>query len=161
MRVGIISDTHDQLARTVAAVELLVAAGATTLFHCGDVTGPEIVHACGGLPTTFVFGNNDDDWPALKRAVREVNGVCLEWAGEVMHAGKRVALAHGHMKSDVRRLLLARPDYLLTGHSHARHDFRDGPTRRINPGALYRADQFTVALLDLETDDLRFVEVPR
>src|ERR1700733_5283813 len=63
MRVGIISDTHDQLARTVAAVDLLTAAGATMLLPCGDVTGPQIIHACGRLPTTFVFGNNDDDWP--------------------------------------------------------------------------------------------------
>jgi putative phosphoesterase len=161
MRVGIISDTHDQLARTLAAVELLSASGATVLIHCGDLTGPEIVHACGRLPTTFVFGNNDGDWPGLKRAIREVNGAFLEWAGEVTHAGKRLAVTHGHIRSDIRRLLAGKPDYLLTGHSHVRHDYRDGPTRRINPGALYRADTFSVAVLDPETDDLQFLDIPR
>jgi predicted phosphodiesterase len=64
------------------------------------------------------------------------------------------------MSLDVRRLLAARPDYLLTGHSHLAGDRRDGPTRRINPGALHEADEFSVALLDLETDIVRFLAVP-
>jgi hypothetical protein len=38
---------------------------------------------------------------------------------------------------------------------------RDGPTRRVYPGALYRAEEFTVAVLDLETDDLRILAVSR
>ncbi len=159
MRVGIISDTHDQLQRTLHAVEMLVAGGATALLHCGDLTGPDIVRACGQLPATFVFGNNDGDWPGIKRAVHDVNATLLEWAGEVTLAGKRLAICHGHMRSDVRRLLASAPDYLLTGHSHVRHDQREGVTRRINPGALHRAAIFTVGLLDLETDELQFLTV--
>ncbi len=162
MRIGILSDTHNQLARTAAAVELLRAEGAAALIHCGDLTEPEIVTACGVLPFYFVFGNNDaDNVPALLRAIEEVGGVCLNWAGEVTLAGKRIAVAHGHMHTDVRRLLAAQPDYLLSGHSHVRADTQVGATRRINPGALHRATEFTVALLDLETDDLRFLTVPR
>lgn len=161
MRVGIISDTHDQLARTLTAVEKLTAAGATALIHCGDLTGPDIVAACSTLPTTFVFGNNDGDWTALKRAIRAANGQYIEWAGEVTHGGKRLGITHGHIRSDVRKLLAARPDYLLTGHSHIAHDYREGPTRRINPGALHRADAYSVALLDLETDDLQFLPIDK
>ena len=37
----------------------------------------------------------------------------------------------------------------------------DGAIRRINPGALHRADEFTVAVLDLETGELRFLRVER
>ena len=161
MRLGILSDTHDRLARARVAIQLLQAAGAEALVHCGDLMGPEIVAACAVLPCYFVFGNNDDDIPALRKAMTAAGAICLEWAGEVVLAGKRVAVAHGHMGSDVRRLLAARPDYLLSGHSHIAHDRMDGPTRRINPGALHRADQFTVALLDLKSDDLRFLSVPR
>jgi predicted phosphodiesterase len=65
------------------------------------------------------------------------------------------------MHTDIRRLLAAQPDYLLSGHSHIASDARTGPTRRINPGALHRAAEFTVALLDLEEDILRFLAVPR
>jgi putative phosphoesterase len=162
MRLGILSDTHNRLDRTRRAVGLLRAEGAEVLIHCGDLTGPEVVAACGGLPGYYVFGNNDaDNVPGLERAMTESGAVCLGWGGEVTLAGKRVAVVHGHMGTDVRRLLAARPDYLLSGHSHIPADRRDGPTRRINPGALHRADQFTVALLDLESDELRYLSVPR
>ncbi len=162
MLIGILSDTHDRLDRTQIAVEMLRAEGAKALLHCGDLTGPPIVAVCGVLPAYFVFGNNDsDNIPALQQAIEKVGGVCLDWGGEVTLASKRIALAHGHMHTDVRRLLAARPDYLFSGHSHTASDGRFGPTRRINPGALHRAAEYTVALLDLETDDLQFLTVPR
>jgi putative phosphoesterase len=162
MILGILSDTHNQLPRTRAAVALLRAHGAAALVHCGDLTEPEIVPICATLPCWFALGNNDaDNVPALRRAIADAGAVCLGWGGEVTLAGKRVAVAHGHMGTDVRRLLAARPDYLLSGHSHHPADRRDGPTRRINPGALHRAEEYTVALLDLESDELRFLTVPR
>jgi putative phosphoesterase len=162
MRLGILSDTHDQLDRTRFAVQLLQDQGAEGLVHCGDLTGHKIVTACAVLPCYFVFGNNDaDNVPALRRAIVNAGAVCLEWGGEVVLAGKRVAVVHGHMGTDVRRLFDTRPDYLLSGHSHTAADRRYGPTRRINPGALYRASEYTVALLDLETDELQFLNVPR
>jgi putative phosphoesterase len=162
MRVGILSDTHDRVARTVEAVAMLRAEGAEVLVHCGDLTGTEIVAACGILPAYFTFGNNDaDNVPALTQAIKKVSGTCLAWGGEIVLAGKRVGVVHGHLHTDVRRLLASSPDYLLSGHSHRASDVRVGPTRRINPGALHRATEFTVAVLDLERDALRFLAVPR
>jgi putative phosphoesterase len=162
MRLGILSDTHDQLARTQLAVRLLRAEGADVLVHCGDLTGPAVVAACAVLPCYFVLGNNDaDNVPSLQRAMAAAGAVCLGWGGEVTLAGKRVAVTHGHMGTDVRRLLAARPDYLLSGHSHIALDRHEGPTRRINPGALHQADEFTVALLDLQTGGLQLLTVGR
>src|SRR5947209_13507012 len=115
MRIGILSDTHDRLDRTARAVDLLRGEGAEALFHCGDVTGPEVVALCGVLPCYLTFGNNDcDSAPDLSRAVAEAGGVCLDWGGEVTLAGKRIALVHGHLTRDVRRLLAGKPDYLLS-----------------------------------------------
>jgi predicted phosphodiesterase len=64
------------------------------------------------------------------------------------------------MTVDVRRVLAERPDYLLSGHSHAPSDVQDGAVRRINPGALHRADEFTVAILDLASGELKRLCVP-
>jgi uncharacterized protein len=161
MKIGILSDTHDRLDRTIDAVALLIAAGAEKLFHCGDFTQPDIVTVCGQRPCYVVFGNNDDDLPGIRRATRETNGLCLEWGGEVTMAGKRIAMTHGHFHKDVRRLLEAKPDYFLSGHSHIPDDHWEESVRRINPGALHRAEKYTVALLDLATDELQFLEVPR
>jgi putative phosphoesterase len=159
MLIGIISDTHDQVARTTAAVALLVAEGAERLIHCGDLTTPAVVYECGVLPSYYVFGNNDFDEDDLRRAMRAVGGTCLEQGGELTLDGRRIAVTHGDSTHELRRLASARPDYLLSGHTHHHHDERDGPTRWINPGALHRATAWTVALLDLETDTLRYLEI--
>ena len=159
MLIGIISDTHDQVSRTARGVEALLSAGAEALFHCGDLTGPEIVHLCGQLPSYYVFGNNDFDLTGLRAAMEGVKGVCLGYGGEVTLGGKRIAMTHGDSLSEYRRLVEGVPDYLLFGHSHFEMNERAGPTRQINPGALHRASRWTVALLDLARDEVRFLAV--
>ena len=159
MRLGILSDTHNQLDRTIRAVAILKTHGAEMLIHCGDLTGPDIVHVCGTLPSTYVFGNNDFDERGLRAAMAATGGTCLGFSGEIVVTGKRVAVTHGDRPSEVRRLLRSLPDYLLFGHTHVPLFERDGPTRRINPGALHRAATWTVAVLDLATDDVSFIQV--
>lgn len=161
MRVGIISDTHNQRTRTSAAVQALKQAGAEVLFHCGDLIDPAMVSVCGVLPCYFVFGNNDADQVVeIRTAIAQIErGVCLEWGGEVELAGKRIAMTHGHFHKDVRRLLALEPDYLFSGHSHLHADWQEGKTRRINPGALHRASPLTYALLNLENGELTLQEM--
>lgn len=159
MLVGIISDTHDQIARTARAVRLLVGQGAQALIHCGDLTVPEVVYECSLLPGYYVFGNNDFDEESLRRAIAVTGGECLERGGVVELAGKRIAVAHGDSAREMRRLVAAAPDYVCFGHSHHKSDERRGSIRWINPGALHRASEWTVAVLDLGTDNLRFLAV--
>ena len=162
MRIGILSDSHNHRERTERAVDLLREAGAQALFHCGDLASEEIVAACAVLPFYFALGNHDADMVRiLERAADQHGAHCLDWGGEVTLAGKRIAVVHGHISRDLKPLLEAEPDYLLTGHSHQSHDFRAGATRRINPGALFLAKVFTVAVLDLATDELELREVAR
>jgi len=97
--------------------------------------------------------------PHLNAAAEEYGATCLGWGGEITLAGKRIAVVHGHLTMDLKPLLEAEPDYLLSGHAHYPQDWREGKTRRINPGALYLAEEYTVALLDVVTDELRFVTI--
>lgn len=159
MRIGIISDTHDRLERTIQAVEAMQANQAEAIIHCGDLTGPEIVHACGVLPSYFVFGNNDFDEIGLRAAMDSSGGTCLGYGGELVLDGRRIAVTHGDRPADFRRFLRSEPDYLLFGHTHEPLNQRDGPTRQINPGALHRANEWTVALLDLATDGVFFIRI--
>jgi putative phosphoesterase len=162
MRVGILSYTHNEIARTIRAVELLSAEGAEVLIHCGDLTIGSIVAACSVMPSYFVLGNHDaDNVPELQRAATEYGACCLGWGGVIELAGKKIGVAHGHMRLDVQSVLSQQPDYLLSGHSHFPVDEMSGTVRRINPGALFRATEFTVALLDLTSDVLRFLPIAR
>ena len=159
MRIGILSDTHDQVSRTAGAVARLIAEGAEALIHCGDLTGPDIVYECAVIPAHFVFGNGDFEEAALRRAIGSCGGICLERGGELELGGKRIAVAHGDSAAEIRRLAAAKPDYLMFGHSHVATDEREGPTRWINPGALHRASTWTVALLDLDSDVLTMLRI--
>jgi len=159
MRVGILSDTHDQLARTSRAVASLISEGAEVLIHCGDMTRPPIVRECAGLTCYYVFGNNDFDEDVLRRAMAATGGVCLERGGQIEFGETRIAVTHGDSAREIRRLLATTPNYLLHGHSHAASDECHGATRWINPGALHRAHEWTVAVLDLDSDVLRFLNI--
>lgn len=159
MKVGILSDTHDQVGRTSLAVSALIGAGAEVLVHCGDITRPAVVLECSGIPCYYVFGNNDYDHDALGRAIRGSGGISLGRGGMIELDGKRIAVTHGDSSREVRRLIELDPDYLLFGHSHSAADDRRGAIRWINPGALHRADPHSVAVLDLGTDVLEFLTI--
>ncbi len=160
MRVGILSDTHDQVTRTKAAVTRLLDAGAQVLVHCGDITIPEVVYELNPLPSYFVFGNCDEDLEGLRQAIAAVGGTALERGGLIELAGRRLAVTHGDSDRELHRLEAQEPHYLLTGHTHRVTDQRRGSMRCINPGALHRAPQWTVALLDLESDELSVLTIP-
>ena len=160
MLLGIISDTHDEKERTQDAVNLLCESGAEALIHCGDITRASILEICSVLPCWFVFGNHDaDNVPELEQVAIDLGVTCLGWVGELELNGRLIAVAHGHMRYDIRRLLKSRPHYLLTGHSHFADDTLEGVVRRINPGALHRADEPTVGLLDLKEDRLELIAI--
>lgn len=160
MRLGILSDTHDQLARTLQAVARLEDRGAQALVHCGDLTSPDIVHACASRPCYFVRGNNDYDERGIRAAIEAVGTASwLGMGGEITLEGRRIAVTHGDTPSIFRRLLAASPDYLLFGHTHVPMDSGDAVARQINPGALHRAREYTVAILDLESGALEFLSL--
>ncbi len=159
MWLGILSDTHDNVARTTRAVRQLVDEGADALVHLGDFTSPDVIYACAGLPASFLWGNCDEDLDALRAAISAIGGTCLERGGEIERDGRRIAMTHGDQLREYQRLLATAPDYLLSGHSHALHDRREQSTRCVNPGALHRAPRFTVALLNPALDELRFLNI--
>lgn len=159
MKIGILSDTHDQVERARIAVEALKSRGAEALIHCGDFTTDDVVYECVGIPGYFVFGNCDDDPARLRRAIQIIGGTCLERGGIITLGGRAIAATHGDSAAELRRLERERPDYLFSGHTHVAADEQAGAVRRINPGALHRASFWSVALLDLASNKLDVVRI--
>ena len=160
MLIAILADTHDNARTTRAAIELVRPRGVGAWLHCGDMCAPAMLDLFAGLPLWFVFGNNDFDRAGLQAAGAAMGAKCLGAFGDVTLAGKRIALFHGD--DFVRRQRWVDSgvyDYALSGHTHKRLDGRRGRTREINPGALHRAAEKTVALLDLASDKLEFLTV--
>jgi putative phosphoesterase len=160
MIVGLLSDTHDRLAAMIAGMNLLQQAGAEFFIHCGDVGGEQIFDQLAGLKSVFVWGNNDWERKDLSRYAKALEIQNGDTFAELRLDDKLAAVTHGDDPKIVRRVLEEqRHNYLFVGHSHVKRDERVGSVRIINPGALHRANPKTVAVLDTQTDIVRFITV--
>jgi putative phosphoesterase len=158
--IGILSDTHGRADMAALAVQVLVQNKAEYLVHCGDVGGTAVLDALAGHPSMFVFGNNDYDRVELQQYAKILGVACGGTGGKLAFGEKLAVVTHGDDQALLRRLIQQQKiDYLFLGHTHETLDQRNGKLRIINPGALYRAAVKTVAVLDTETDELRFITV--
>lgn len=160
-RLGILSDTHGRADSTATGINILRAAGAEFLIHCGDVGGENILDLLAGFPCTFVWGNCDFDRPLMAEYARALGIDCAGEMASLEMSGKRIAVTHGDDSKLLRRIIEdeAGYDYLFVGHTHVAGEQRNGKLRIVNPGALQRAARKTVALVDLKTDTVRHIEV--
>jgi len=165
--LGLLSDSHGRADTTDAAVQTLIDHGADVLIHLGDVgsTGVidalAVVHAQTGraIQAHAVFGNTDYDAASLGRYAEDLGIRVHDPAGALEVDGRTVVFTHGHLPRVMQRLLAGEPDYLLHGHTHEQADRREGLTRVINPGALFRASRYTAALLEPGRDRLDVIEI--
>jgi uncharacterized protein len=169
--LGILSDTHGLVTRTVAAVRTLEHLGAQAFVHCGDIGGMEILDALSGRQAWVVFGNTDYPDAALVNYGRTL-GLTIAAHGPLRFewAGKAFAAFHGHEREFTRLIesienagelpsAFGRCDYVLHGHTHMVTDRYVGPLRVINPGAVQRAVVHTVATLDTREDAVQFWQI--
>ncbi|MHB9288727.1 metallophosphoesterase [Halobacteriales archaeon Cl-PHB] len=160
MKLGIVSDTHDNLDVVAEAVDLFEAE-ADAVVHCGDIVSP---FAAQPFDADFEFfavrGNNDGEW-ALKDAVEEF-GRYMGEMGELTIDGELIAVYHGTSEPMVEALCgCGTYDYVLHGHSHRRLEETWDDTVRINPGGIAISpdggDQPPAGVvLDTESGDVTF-----
>lgn len=158
MKIGILSDTHDNLNAVRKACEIFTAGSISLLLHCGDVCGRAVVQALEGFTVYFAQGNGER-MPALKEAVDALQGGRLAPLHTLTLDGHSIALIHGDDGHALRALITSGTyTYVFHGHTHRRRDERRGATRVINPGALggIRWEPHSVCTLDLDTDEVNF-----
>jgi putative phosphoesterase len=160
MIIGILSDSHGRQDRVRKALRLFDELGVVHVIHCGDVGGMKVLDELIGRPCHLVWGNMDGPDRGML-AYLQTTGLPMPGPAptRLELAGKSIAVFHGHEPEF--RAALADPDadYILHGHTHVARDERVGRARVINPGALQRASQYTVATLDLATDVVAFYEL--
>ncbi|MAT72327.1 MAG: YfcE family phosphodiesterase [Planctomycetaceae bacterium] len=160
MRLGVVSDSHGHVDNTRAAVERLKSLAVDHVLHCGDVGTAEVVQLFSPWPTGFVFGNCDYDRAGLAAAIEAAGQTCYGEFGALQLADKRIAILH----SDDRRRFEAaiaggRFDLVCYGHTHEAALQQHGGTLTLNPGALYRANPHTLAVVDLPELEVDFVSL--
>ena len=168
MKIGILSDTHGNLRATRQIAEQFVEAGVETVFHCGDIGGEEVLTELAVLcapqkiPVCAVLGNVDlpaSDWRFFPIQIGvEVVGRF----GTQQLDGKQIAWLHGDDSARLRQTLSSGEyDFVFSGHSHLFHDQKEGRTRWLNPGSAGRGNPNTALILDLKTNHLEKIALPK
>ncbi len=162
MKIGIISDTHDNLNNLKAALDILRAEEVSSILHCGDLCGPDVIRTLAGFDVWIAQGNMDRHI-GLSQAAEETFGrVPLAWFQKPTLNGYPLAMIHGDNEEVLGNLISSgQYGYVFHGHTHRRRDQMVGRTRVINPGALGGTlkQSRSFCILDLATGKARFVEL--
>jgi hypothetical protein len=160
MRLGVISDTHGHVELTRPAVRMLESLEVDAVLHCGDIGSIEIVNLFAAWPTHFVFGNCDYNTDELAAAIRKAGQTCHGLFGDLEFDGVRVALLHSHERRRFREAIDS-GDYQLVcyGHTHVAAIDRHGETLVVNPGAIYRAEPHSLAIIDVPAVEATIIKL--
>ncbi|HET6470867.1 MAG TPA: YfcE family phosphodiesterase [Pseudomonadales bacterium] len=161
MRIGVVSDTHNNLKNVAKIVEIFNAARVDRVIHTGDITQAKTIHAFANLtaPLWGVFGNNDQERERLLPAIAERGFQFSEPPLELFWHGRRIVVVHD--PRDLDGVLRDEHDLALHGHTHHHRLERSGPRLIFNPGecAGHMEGYNAVGLVDLDSLDahlLRF-----
>ncbi len=161
MKIGIVSDTHNDQRRVKQALTRFRQEGITTILHAGDVTSRRTLQLFEGFDLYVACGNMDRD-PGLRQIIESMFGLGrFKMVHQLTLDGSRIALTHGDNYHEYKQLIESQSyDYVIRGHTHRRRDERIDTTRVINPGALKnpRWQSASCAILDTATGDLAWVE---
>jgi putative phosphoesterase len=162
VKIGVVSDTHNQLSNVARIVELLNRAGVERVVHTGDITQAKTLEVLARLdaPLCGVFGNNDaGERAALETAAARYAMTLCDPPLELVWAERRIVVVHD--PRDLGTARLVKHEVALHGHTHRRAIERSDGRLVFNPGecAGHVAGQNAVGVVDLvslETEILRF-----
>jgi putative phosphoesterase len=160
MRIGVISDTHGHVELTRPAVRMFESLEIEALLHCGDIGSIEVVRLFTAWPTHFVFGNCDENRAELKAAIEAAGQKCHSDFGDITLAGVRIALLHSHNRRKFQQTCNSGEFRLVCyGHTHVAAIDQRGDTLVLNPGAIYRANPHSIAVVELPAVRATIVEL--
>jgi uncharacterized protein len=165
MIVGICSDSHGHAHRLAAVMDRFTRAGCEAVVHCGDLCEPEDIEllAAGGAAVYLAAGNMDRNFIDELAVAAEQLGVTFaaDFVTVDIGSGKHLAATHGHRLELLEELIAGEQfAYVCHGHTHRTRDDCHGPTRILNPGALYNPKSGplpTALLLDTAEDQLSWL----
>jgi uncharacterized protein len=159
VKIGILSDSHDDMAAIAKAVALFNAEGVVQVLHAGDIVSPFTFELFRDLqaPLGGVFGNNDGDRLLLRER----------------SAGALRPQPHFVTLDDMRGVIVHEPplvkslarsgdfDLVVYGHTHVPDVHQEGKSLVVNPGkaALLNKGRATVVVLETKTREARIVEL--
>lgn len=149
MKIGIISDSHDNLPKIEKAVKFFNKQKVGFLLHAGDFVAPFTILKLKALRCDWrgIFGNNDGERTGLARISE---GKIQEGPLRITLDNQKVTLVH-----DINTINPDAEDAALVvfGHTHKSQILKKDSKLLINPGEAggWLTGESTVAIVDLTT----------
>ena len=163
MKIGIISDTHDNIDNILKAVMEFNNRQVDIALHAGDFVSPIAVESFTGIKLVGILGNNDTDIPGLTSAFDKIHG---ELKGEIYEGeydGVKLVIYHGTISSKRDFLIKSgKYDLVIYGHTHRKTTDTIGRTVVVNPGTAKGwifGFNATIAICDTSTRNIEFVNL--
>jgi len=149
MKIGILSDTHNNIDKICKAVEFFNLRQVEFVLHAGDFSFPESAKQFSKLKMPFlaIFGNNDFDYYGLSKTIEKFGNI-YEPPYDFVLDDKSFLLTH-HLFTPAKKF-----DYIIYGHTHRPSIVKTSNGLMINPGETTgrRYGRSTVAILDTTTN---------
>jgi len=161
MKIGVISDTHDNIPQVEKALKVFVESGVEQVIHAGDMVSPFLDKCFTDLkvPLLYLIGNNEGEIAWIYKRFTRIGEV---HPGPVMKdlGGKKVYV--NHIPHFVDSLAKSGDfDIIIYGHTHKIDVRTVGGTLIVNPGECcgYLTGKSTIAIIDTEKMSADVVEL--
>ena len=153
MRIGVVSDTHNNLPNVRKIVALFNEARVDRVVHTGDITQPKVLHAFSELnaPMVGVFGNNDHDPEGLATIASSLGFDFVHPPLELNWHSRKILVVHD--PRDFEGVLDSSFHLALHGHTHLHTHYEGDAGVLFNPGesAGVMEGYNRIGIVDLET----------
>lgn len=157
MKIGVFSDTHDNLPKIDKAVRFFNKNKVGFVLHAGDFIAPFVVARLKHLTSDWcgIFGNNDGERIGLT-GISE--GKIKVGPLRLKLDNKNITLVHDINQIDAKR---EPADVIIFGHTHKAQITKDDNKLLINPGecAGWLTNKSTIALIDLTSLSVKIVTI--
>ena len=180
MKIGIISDTHDDIENVQEAIKIFNKEKVGFVIHAGDYIFSGVTKEFSTLESKLigVFGNNDAERVEILKDFLEINGDLKDEIGEIEIDGIKFGIYHG-TDIEIKQFLInsKKYDILICGHTHIREPQQSSgvikdnqETFVLNPGPAHRKtksvsglfnDIGRIILFDTKSKRYEFVDLSK
>ena len=127
MKIGIISDTHDDITNTNKAIDIFEHNKVEVVIHAGDMISPPVINEFkrlteNGVKFFGIFGNNDGEKDGLKNAFEFIGGKLLGDIGKIEIDRLKFCIYHGQDLKKKEKIIKSRKfDVFVFGHTHTKY----------------------------------------
>lgn len=139
MLIGVLSDSHDQIANLRAAIDYCNEKSISTIIHCGDLISPFMLKELERFQgeVHLIYGNNVGDLHLISQlCVTKFHNITHHGPMGIIAIGNRTLCFHHYPEVALGLATTGEYDVVCCGHNHKYKSEKIGSTLLVNPGDL-------------------------